>query len=104
MPQNSENNALLYNNFDEKKEGNIFTSLKDLTSSNAQFRDQNCCSSLRKLLCFFFVCLFVFFILSQIISVCIFSQYPFISFPALGRYLLCPHPNSCENVTCPTSV
>ena len=35
-------------------EGNIFTSLKDLTSSNAQFRDQNCFSSLRKLLCLLF--------------------------------------------------
>ena len=36
-----------------KNEGNIFTSLKDLTASNAQFRDQNCCSSLRKLLIVF---------------------------------------------------
>ena len=50
-----------------KNEGNIFTSLKDLTSSNAQFRDQNCCSSLRKLLCLFF-CLFVCFILLMIIT------------------------------------
>ena len=61
MPQNIENNVLLYNNFDEKNEGNIFTSLKDLTSSNAQFRDQNCCSSLGKLLRLFLVCLFVLF-------------------------------------------
>ena len=34
--------------------------MKDLTSSNSQFRDQNCCSSLRKLLCLFF-CLLLFF-------------------------------------------
>ena len=38
-----------------KNEGNIFTSLKDLTVSNAQFRDQNCCSSLRKLSIVFFL-------------------------------------------------
>ena len=50
-----------------KNEGNIFTSLKDLTSSNAQFPDQTCCSSLRKLLWLFF-CLFVFFILFMIIT------------------------------------
>ena len=48
-----------------KNEGNIFTSLKDLTSSNAQFRDQPCCSSLRKLLWLFF-CLLFFFILFMI--------------------------------------
>ena len=41
--------------------------LKDLTSSNAQFRDQNCCCSLRKLLCLIF-CLFVFSILFMIIT------------------------------------
>ena len=29
-----------------KNEGNIFTSLKDLISSNDQFRDRNCCSSI----------------------------------------------------------
>ena len=50
-----------------KNEGNIFTSLKDLTSSNAQFPDQTCCSSLRKLLWLFF-CLFVFLILFMIIT------------------------------------
>ena len=38
----------------------MIASLKDLTSSNAQFRDQNCCSSLGKLLCFFFVCCFFY--------------------------------------------
>ena len=37
-------------------------SLKDLTSSNSYFRDQNLCFSLRKLLCLFF-CLFVLFFL-----------------------------------------
>ena len=51
-----------------KNEGNIFTSLKDLTSSNAQFSDQNCCSSesMRKLLCLyccFFVCFFILFMI-----------------------------------------
>ena len=50
-----------------RNEGNIFTSLKDLTSSNAQFCDQNFCSSLRKLLCLFF-CLVVFSILFMIIT------------------------------------
>ena len=46
-----------------KNEGNIFTSLKDLTSSSAQFRDQNCCSSSRNLLRLFFCVLCVCFIL-----------------------------------------
>ena len=50
-----------------KNEGNIFTSLKDLTSSNAQFRDQTCCSSLRKLLWLFF-CFLFFLILFMIIT------------------------------------
>ena len=38
----------------------MIASLKDLTSSNAQFRDQNCCSSLRKfiVLVFLFVVFF----------------------------------------------
>ena len=52
-------------------EGNIFTSLKDLTSSNAQFRDQNCFSSLRKLLCLLFG-LFVFLFLLWLLLVYMF--------------------------------
>ena len=52
-------------------EGNIFTSLKDLTSSNAQFRDQNCFSSLRKLLCLLFG-LFVFLFLLLLLLVYMF--------------------------------
>ena len=39
----------------------MIASLKDLTSSNAQFRDQNCCSSLRKFIVLFFFCLLLFF-------------------------------------------
>ena len=52
-------------------EGNIFTSLKDSTSSNAQFRDQNCFSSLRKLLCLLFG-LFVFLFLLWLLLVYMF--------------------------------
>ena len=50
-----------------KKLSNTFMSLKDLTSSNSYFRDQNLCFSLRKLLCLFF-CLFVCFILFMTIT------------------------------------
>ena len=45
-----------------KNEGNILTSLKDLASSNAQFRDQNCCSSFGKVMAL--VVLFGFFLYS----------------------------------------
>ena len=54
-----------------KNEGNIFTSLKDLTSSNSQFRDQNCGSSLRKLLCLFFFYFFYDYYLFACISMAI---------------------------------
>ena len=39
----------------------MIASLKDLTSSNAQFRDQNCCSSLRKFIVLFFLFVVVFY-------------------------------------------
>ena len=54
-----------------KNDGNIFTSLKDLTSSNSQFRDQNCGSSLRKLLCLFFLNFFYDYYLFACISMAI---------------------------------
>ena len=41
----------------------MIASLKDLTSSNAQFRDQNCCSSLRKFIVLFFLFVVVFLFL-----------------------------------------